>query len=116
MWTIDQNIIGLSSVFLGLAMTLQPIIGTLLGEMNTKAIKLLVHHLMRDLAVIGAGCSALIICFTGTVLKCFGVADGDVFGAGITALRITSLTIVFSALTAAFLSTRSWSAGSFWLL
>lgn len=101
-WTIDQNIIGLSSVFLGLAMTLQPIIGTLLGEMNTKAIKLLVHHLMRDLAVIGVGCSALIICFTGTVLKCFGVADGDVFGAGITALRITSLTIVFSALTAAF--------------
>ena len=101
-WTVGQNIIGMSSVFLGLAMTLQPMIATLLEENNTKTIRILVRRLLGDLAALGAGCTAIMLCFTGAVLRCFSVPRGEVWEQGITAVRITSLMLVFSAVTAGF--------------
>ncbi|MBP3270612.1 MAG: hypothetical protein J6M17_00105 [Ruminococcus sp.] len=101
-WMIDQNIINMSAVFLGLAMTLQPMIGTLVGEKNTKAIRILVRCLIRDLVIIGAGCSAVVICLTRPILRFLGATDETVLNTGVTALRTTSLTIVFSAVTASF--------------
>ena len=96
-WAVCQNITGLSSFFLGIAMTLQPFTGTLLSECNTKATGILVKRLSRDMAIIGAVCTLLFLAFPAAALELFGIRDSAVIIQGITAVRIMSLGIVFSA-------------------
>ncbi len=96
-WAVCQNITGLSTVFLGISMTLQPFMGTLTSEGNTKAARFLVKRLSRDMAVIGAVCALLIFVFPVPTLALFGIRDSAVISQGIAAVRIMSLGIVFSA-------------------
>ena len=96
-WAVCQNITGLSAFFLGIAMTLQPFIGTLLSEHNTKATGILVKRLSRDMAIIGAVCALLFLAFPAAALELFGIRERAVIIQGIPAVRIMSLGIVFSA-------------------
>lgn len=96
-WAVCQNITGLSAFFLGIAMTLQPFMGTLLSEGNTKAAGILVKRLSRDMGIIGAVCTLLFLAFPAAALELFGIRDGAVIAQGVAAVRIMSLGIVFSA-------------------
>lgn len=96
-WVVDQKLLGLLTLFLGLAVTLQPLLGTLQGENNTKSIRFLVHRSMADLAAAGILCSVLVLAFSSYALRFFGVSSGPVFEQGLTALRITCLTFIFAA-------------------
>ena len=96
-WAVDQKVVGLSTMFLGIAMTLQPLVGTLYGENNTKAIRFLVNRERIDILAIGAICSLLILCFTSATLRVFGIESGA-HAVGIPALRITCLTLALSAM------------------
>ncbi len=101
-WTIVQNILGLSTVFLGTSMTLQPLMGPLLAENNTKAVRILVRRLVFDTTVFSVLCSLVILLFAQPLLRIFGVRDAAILREGLSAFRITGLTLVFSALTVLF--------------
>lgn len=101
-WTIVQNILGLSAVFLGTSMTLQPLTGPLLAENNTKAVRILVRRLILDTLVLSALCTLAVLFFTEPLLRVFGVRDAAILREGISAFRITGLTLSFSALTVLF--------------
>lgn len=101
-WTIVQNILGLSAVFLGTSMSLQPLTGPLLAENNTKAMRILVCRLVFDTTVFSALCTLVILLFTEPLLRLFGVRDAAILREGLSAFRITGLTLVFSALTVLF--------------
>ena len=96
-WIIDQKILGLSTLFIGLTMTIQPMIGILRGEKNIKALKIILRILNRDIVLIGGLCSILIILFTTYVLHGFDVKEGKIFELAISALRITSVSLIFLA-------------------
>ena len=96
-WAVAQNLIYLSTFFFGISMILQPLIGILRGENNTKAIRILVWHLSRDLALISAVCAMLLLVFAPQIFHAFGIRDGAAFLEGVTALRITGWTIMLSA-------------------
>ena len=96
-WVVDQKVIGLSSMFLGIAMTLQPLVGTLYGEKNTKAIRILINRARLDIIIIGIICTLLILCFTSAALRAFGI-EPSAFYVGIPALRITCLTLALTAM------------------
>ena len=101
-WVVNQKILGLSSVFLGLVLTLQPLIGALKAENNTSTIRILLRRALRDISVLGGILTALIIAFTPTTLRIFGVREGEVMIQGITAVRIISLSLIFIAVTTLF--------------
>ena len=101
-WVIVQNILGLSAVFLGMSMTLQPLTGPLLAENNTKAMRILVCRLVFDMTVFSVLCTLVILLFTEPLLRLFGVRDTAILREGLSAFRITGLTLVFSALTVLF--------------
>ena len=101
-WVIVQKIIGLSSVFLGMSMTLQPLISTLNAEKNTKAIRQLTKRAAVDIMVASLILSVLMLCFTKTTLRIFGVVGGELMEEGIRAVRTTSLTLVFLAMAVFF--------------
>ena len=98
-WVIIQKVLGLSSIFLGLSMTLQPLIGTLRGEKNTKAIRILTRHASFDMLIAGGITAVPILCFAPTILRVFDMEKGEVFDLGKGALHITGLMMIFMALT-----------------
>ena len=97
-WTIDQKVLGLSSIFLGMAMTLQPLISTLMGEKNTKSIHFFANKAAKDIVIAGCICSAFILCFTPLTLRLFGVKEGVIFEESMTAVRITCPSLIFTAI------------------
>ena len=101
-WVVVQKVLGLSSIFMGLSMTLQPLLGTLKGEKNTKAMRILSRRSCIDIQAAGLLLMAMILLFTPAVLRIFGMREGEAFALGVTALRITSLALVFIALTVFF--------------
>lgn len=96
-WAVCQNIIGLSAVFLGLSMTLQPLIGALISENNTKAIRFLIKRLGFDIAVISFVCFLLTFAFPEAVFNIFGISDPMVINNGISAVRIIGFSIIIAA-------------------
>ncbi len=94
---VVEKVLGLSSVFLGLSMTIQPLVGTLRGEKNSKAARYLFQRACRDLALTGLGVSVLLLAFAEPVARAFGLKEAELLGHAASAVRITSLTLVFSA-------------------
>ena len=96
-WITVQKLLGLSSLYLGLAGTIQPLIGTLRGENNTKAQRLLSRKAGFDMLIAGGISTLICLLFTPLLLSLFGVPKGDIFVMGLDAVRITSLSLPFTA-------------------
>lgn len=102
---LAEKIIGLSSLFLGLSMAIQPIIGTLRGEKNTKAARFLLKRASRDMVFTGVGLSLLLIIFAPYVVRLFGLNEPELIEPGTIAVYITAATLIFSALLVFFFIT-----------
>ena len=94
-WVIVQKLWGLSTLFLGLTMSVQSMFGILLGEKNTKAIRALLKILYRDMFISGLISAGLVFFFTTGILHVFDIREGDVFNQGMDALRIMSMALIF---------------------
>ena len=97
-WIIVQKLLGLASLYLGLSGAIQPLIGTLRGENNTKAQRLLSRKACFEMLIAGGLSTLLCLIFTPLVLHLFGAPEGDIFSQGLKAVRITSLSLPFIAL------------------
>ena len=95
---VSQKILGMSSIFLGLAMTLQPLIGTLRGENNTKAARALLKRAVLDIAASGGVLTLILVLFARPVVRAFGVREEMLVTRGVFAVYITSSTLVPAAL------------------
>ena len=101
-WIVIQKILGLQAVFIGQALALQPLLGSLFREDNTKAICTLAGKLNRDILLTGVLSAVPVLFLTKLTLRVFGVTGGAAFDEGIFALRVTSLTIVLMSMTIYF--------------
>ena len=95
---LQEKILSLSSVFLGLSMAVQPLIATLKGERNTKAARILVRRASLVMVVTGALITACLILFADPFVRAFGIRGQAQVISGKTAVCITGSTLVCSAL------------------
>ena len=95
---VAQKVFGLTSLFLGLAMSLQPLIGTLRGEHNTKAARILLKRACIDMIVSGGVMMSILIIFAEPVVRLFGIRDKALIVPGISAVCISSAALIPAAL------------------
>ena len=95
---LQEKILGLSSVFMGLSMTIQPLIAALKGERNTKAARILLRWACLVMVSVAALISALLMLFAKSFVRAFGIIDLAQIQSGRTAVYITGSTLVCSAL------------------
>ena len=101
-WIIVQKILGLSSIFMGLSITMQPVLGSLNGENNTKAIRVIAERAGLDLLIAGLVTSIPLVCLPSLALWIFDVKQGPTYDQGLIALRLTGFSLIFVALTVFF--------------
>ncbi len=95
---VAEKIIDLSTLFLGLAMALQPMIGTLKGERNTKAEKMLLRRASNDMMLAGVAISLVLVWNAKRVVWVFGIREELLVKEAVFAVYITSATLIFTAL------------------
>ena len=95
---VAEKIIDLSTLFLGLAMALQPMIGTLKGERNTKAEKMLLRRASNDMMLAGVAISLVLVQNAKRVVWVFGIREELLVKEAVFAVYITSATLIFTAL------------------
>ena len=92
--TVAEKMLASSVLFLALAMTVQPIIGTLLGEKNFKAMRLLMQVALKDMLVMGIGLSVLTAAFAPFFAGAFGVEQGEAaYAQCVEAVRLVGATL-----------------------
>lgn len=99
---IAQRYLGLSSLFLGVSMAIQPLIGTLRGEGNTKAERYLMRIAGRVTLLIGIFASLLIVFLARILVRIMGVEGGILFSNAVDALRISCATLFLQAILTLF--------------
>lgn len=99
---VVQKIIGLNTVFLGLAMAIQPLTGTLRGERNTKATRTLLRYAVRNMIIIGLVLTIVLSIFSKQVFLAFGGENNAIADFGARAVIISSLPLALSALLVLF--------------
>ncbi len=87
-----------ATVFMGLSLAIQPLIGTLREEGNTKAERYLLHTAGTVVLISGFVVSLLFIAGAPLLMRVFGLNTPSLVTLGTTAIRITGMTIVFMAL------------------
>ncbi len=92
-----EKFLGLLTLFTGLSMAAQPLIGTLRGERNSKALRSLMRTVSSDMAAAGFIFTVLTFSFAPYLVRAFGIS-GALLEGGATALRIVSVTLVPHAL------------------
>ena len=97
-----EKLLGLLTLFMGLAMACQPLIGTMLGENNTKGMRFLMKTVLRDMIVAGLIVSAIILAGAPFIADVFGISGGVQHEQAVAALRIVGSTLVFQAVIALF--------------
>ena len=95
---VAEKIIDLSTLFLGLAMALQPMIGTLKGERNTKAEKMLLRRASNDMMLAGVAISLVLVQNAKRVVWVFGIREELLVKEAVFAVYITGATLIFTAL------------------
>lgn len=99
---VVQKIIGLSAVFLGVAMAIQPLTGTLRGEGNTKAARTLLRYAVRNMIIIGGALTIALCVFAKQVFLAFGGENNEMAVYGAQAVIITSIPLALFALLVLF--------------
>ncbi len=95
---IVERVLGLLTLFVGLSMACQPLVGTLRGEKNTKTLRYLMKTALRDMVVIGGCLSVLIIACAPLIVPAFGITSGaPLYAAAVAATRIVSATLAVQA-------------------
>lgn len=89
-----ENFLGLLTVFIGLAMAAQPLIGTLVGEKNTRALRALMRTVLLDMLKAGLVLTVLVLLFAPTLVRAFGISEKELLGQGVVALRIVGTTLI----------------------
>ncbi|MBR5381132.1 MAG: hypothetical protein IK136_00775 [Oscillospiraceae bacterium] len=97
-----ERFLGLLTVFLGLSMSTQSLIGTLNGEKNSRALRELMKTACRYMISAGVLLTLFTQLFAPFLVRAFGIDDGALPDQGVVALRIVSVTLVFHALLALF--------------
>lgn len=100
--TLVEKYLGLQSVFIGMSMSAQPLIGTLRGESNTKALAGLMKQVCKDMICAGFILTVLTMAFAPFITRCFGINKEPLLSEGATALRIIGATMIPQALSALF--------------
>ena len=100
---ISGNLIG-SDAFtaIGLSMAAQPLIGTLNGEKNTKALRFLMRTVCIDMLAAGSILTILTMAFAPLLVRAFGIHTEPLLSEGTTALRIVGATLVLHAIQVLF--------------
>lgn len=99
---VAEKFLGLLTIFIGLSMAAQPLIGTLNGEKNNKALCYLMKVVCRDMATAGILLTAITYLFTPFLVRAFGITDGMLFEEAILAIRIVSTPLMIHALLVLF--------------
>ena len=93
-----EKYLGLLTLFIGLAMAAQPLISTLSGENNNKALRLMMRTVSFDMLAAGLILSLLTLLFTPYLVGAFGISAEPLRGQGVVALRIVAATLPLHAL------------------
>lgn len=97
-----EKFLGLTEFFIGFSMSSQPMVGTLKGEGNFKALGALMKKVRSDMMVSGLILTVLTFIFTPFLVRMFGIHDTVLIDEGVTALRIVSSAFVLHALLSLF--------------
>lgn len=97
-----ERFFGLMTLFIGLTMSLQPLVGTLRGENNTKAHRELMNTALKDMIIISGILSVITFIGAPVTATLFGLQNDPVFPSAIAALRIVSTTLIFHAVLVLF--------------
>ncbi|MDO5133284.1 MAG: MATE family efflux transporter, partial [Eubacteriales bacterium] len=93
-----QKYLGLTTFFIGLSMAAQPLIGTLLGENNTKALRILMKTVFFDISAIALLMSLLTLWQAPFIAWAFGIDNTALLLRASTALRIIGASLPFQAI------------------
>ena len=97
-FVVVKKIMDASMIFMGLALALQPFIGTLRGEKNTKAERQLMQDACRRMLICGAVASLAALLFAPLIAAAFGIGSGALAATAIRGVRIAGSTLVVRAL------------------
>ena len=99
---VIERFLGLMTLFIGLSMACQPIIGTLRGENNTKAQHILMRTVLHDMITASLFITAMTLIGAPLMVTLFGINEGEVHSQAVSALRIVSCTLVLQAILVLF--------------
>ncbi|WP_044916719.1 MATE family efflux transporter [Butyrivibrio sp. WCE2006] len=95
--TISINALEITSVFVGLSMVIQPLVGTLRGEENTWGLRSFMNKVAICMSQIGIVISLITIVFASYIVRMFGIEDGELLRQGTIMMRCLGLSFVFYA-------------------
>ena len=99
--TVAERYMEISTVFSGLAIAMHPLVGTLRGEKNTKALHVLIKMVTRIMVYAGLIVTVLSLVSANLLVRAFGI-EGVLVPECAGALRIISLTMVVQSLLCLF--------------
>ena len=99
---MTEKYLGVLTMFIGLSMAAQPMICTLRGENNSKALRSLMRTVCTDIAAAGAVLSLLTMLSAPLLVSAFGIDEEPFYGEGVRALRIVSSTLVVQGILVLF--------------
>ena len=100
--TAAERFLDVSAVFTGMSLSMQPMIATLRGEKNTKAIRGLMQMVNRTMIDAGILMTVLSLITAPLIIRAFGINNEQLIAAGSTAIRIISSTLLFRSIMAVF--------------
>ncbi len=99
---VIERFLGILTLFIGLSMAAQPLIGTLNGEGNTKALRFLMRTVCSDMLVAGGTLTLLALTFASFLVSAFGIRAEPMHADAVVALRIVSASLVPHAMLVLF--------------
>ena len=99
---VVERFLGLFTLFVGLSMACQPLVGTLRGENNTYAQLVLMKTVLCDMIIVSGILSLIVFFGAPLITTLFGITGGEVYYQTISALRILSSTLVLQAVLVLF--------------
>lgn len=99
---VVEKYLGLLTLFIGLSMAAQPLIGTLNGEKNTKALRFLMRTVCFDMLAAGSILTILTMAFAPLLVRAFGIHTEPLLSEGTIALRIVGATLVLHSIQVLF--------------
>ncbi|MDO5132549.1 MAG: MATE family efflux transporter [Eubacteriales bacterium] len=91
---VVEKILGMTSIFLGLSMAMQSLVGMLEGENNTKALRLLLKKALEYMVILGGLTALLLMLFAPYVARVFGLGKEELLGRAVVAICIISPSLV----------------------
>lgn len=95
---VTEKYLGILTIFIGLSMAAQPLICTLRGENNSKALQSLMRVACIDISSAGVLLSLFTMIFAPFLVEAFGIDEEPLHCDGVIALRIVSTTLAVHAI------------------